>query len=215
MLLYVYLLDRIGNRIGSKIKISWADKRRFTGYKIKWLVMKDEITLLREENKRLNTIIQVLTEKLQETVTLLSAYDKNKIGINNVVDGIPENKIGVSNLTSAYDKNMIGGNNVIDGIPENKVGVSKINTVLLASNLKAVMVKCQTSGLSTAAQTLVQLYTNPKCPQKDLMKLTGLSADGIVKHIRALKKKNLITKVAYQQYTLSDVAIKMLEAARV
>ena len=213
------------------------------GYKNKLLPMKDEITLLREENKRLNTIIQVLTEKLQETVTLLSAYDKNKIGINNVVDGIPENKIGVSNLTSAYDKNMIGGNNivdgttenkigvsnlasaydqnmiggnnVIDGIPENKVGVSKINTVLLASNLKAVMVKCQTSGLSTAAQTLVQLYTNPKCPQKDLMKVTNLSLDGIAKHIKALKNRNLIIKVAFQQYILSDEAIKMLEAARV
>ena len=176
--------------------------------------MKDEITLLREENKRLNTIIYVLTEKLQETEILLSAYDKNKIAVNNVVDDTPENMIGVSNVASAHDKNKIGVSNVVDGIPEKKIGVSKINIVVLASKLKVVMVKCQTSGLSTTAKTLAQLYSNPKCPQKDLMKLTGLSADGIVKHIRALKKKNLITKVAYQEYTLSDIAIKMVEAAK-
>ena len=204
--------------------------------------MKDEITLLREENKRLNTIIHVLTEKLQETETSLYAYLKNNIGINDLADGTLENKIGVSNSfsaydkikigvnnvandtfennigvnnsASAYDKNKVGISNVANGIPENKVGVSKINTVVLASKLKAVMIKCPISGLGTAAKTLVQLYTNPKCPQKDLMKLTGLSADGIVKHIRALKKRNLIIKVGFQQYMLSDVAIKMLEAAR-
>ena len=204
--------------------------------------MKDEMTLLREENKRLNTIIHVLTEKLQDTENALYAYLKNKIGINDVADGTLENKIGVSkivsaydkikigvntvadditennigvnNSVSAYDKNMIGISNVADGIPENKVGVSKINTVVLASKLKAVMIKCPISGLGTAAKTLVHIYTNPKCPQKDLMKLTGLSADGIVKHIRALKKRNLIIKVGFQQYALSDVAIKMLEAAR-
>ncbi len=204
--------------------------------------MKDEITLLREENKRLNTIIQVLTEKLQETEILLSAYhknnvgvnnvvdgivennigvsnavspyDKNNIGVTNVVDGIPENKIGVSNADSAYDKNNIGISNVVDGIVENKVGVSKINMGILSGELRAVMIKCPTRGLGTAAQTLAQLYSNPKCPQKDLMKLTGLSADGIVKHIRALKKKNLIKKVANQEYILSDIAIKMVEAAK-
>gem|GEM_PF-2120559 len=204
--------------------------------------MKDEITLLREENKRLNTIIYVLTEKLQETETSLYAYLKNNIGINNVSDGIVENNIGVNNSFYAYDKNNIGVNNVSDdtiennigvnnsfyaydknnigvsnvsdGIIENKVGVSGINTIVLASKLKAVMIKCPTSGLGTAAKTLVHIYTNPKCPQKDLMVLTGLSADGIVKHIRALKKRNLIIKVGFQQYTLSDAAIKMLEVAR-
>ena len=46
------------------------------GNKIKLLPMKEEITLLREENKRLNTIIYVLTEKLQETETALYAYEK-------------------------------------------------------------------------------------------------------------------------------------------
>jgi len=198
------------------------------GYKIKLLPMKDEITLLSEENKRLNTIIYVLTEKLQETEILLSAYHKNNVGVNKVVDGIVENNIGVSNAVcpydknnigvsnavSAYDKNNIGISNVVDGIVENKVGVSKINMGILSGELRAVMIKCPTRGLGTAAQTLAQLYTNPKCPQKDLMKLTGLSADGIVKHIRALKKKNLITKVAFQEYILSDIAIKMVEAAR-
>lgn len=204
--------------------------------------MKDEITLLREENKRLNTIIYVLTEKLQETENALYAYlennigvsnaadgtpennigvskglyayQKNMIGVNNVADGTSENNIGVSNVASAYDKNKVGINNVADGISENKVGVSKINIAMLTVELRAVMGKCATSGLSTAAKTLAQLYTNPKCPQKDLMKITGLSADGIVKHIRALKKRNLITKTAYQQYELSGAAIKMVEAAR-
>ena len=177
--------------------------------------MKDEITLLREENKRLNTIIYVLTEKLQETETALYAYHKNKVGINDVMDGTSENKVGINESICAYDKNKIGTNDVMYGISENKVGTNEINIGMLMGELKVVMNKCSASSLSNTATTLVQLHTNKKCSQKDLMKATGLSLDGIAKHIKALKKRNLITKVGFQQYTLSDAAMKMLEAARV
>ena len=190
--------------------------------------MKDEITLLREENKRLNTIIHVLTEKLQETEMALSAYDKNMVGINNVVCADDKNNIGIknvlgvtfksndgiNNVVSADDKNKIGTNNATDGIPENKLGINKIDLGMLMGELKAIMNKCSTSALGNTAKTLVQLYTNAKCSQKDLMKITGLSLDGIAKHIKALKNRNLIIKVAFQQYILSDMAMKMLEAAR-
>ena len=205
--------------------------------------MKDEITLLREENKRLNTIIYVLTEKLQETETLLYAYLKNNIGINNVVGGTLENKVGINERLYAYEKSNVGINNFMDdtienkvginnglyaydksnigiddvvgGIPENKVGINKINIGMLMGELKAVMNKCSAISLNNTAKTLVQLHTNLKCSQKDLMKVTNLSLDGIAKHIKALKNRNLIIKVAFQQYILSDEAIKMLEAARV
>ncbi len=205
--------------------------------------MKDEITLLREENKRLNTIIYVLTEKLQETETSLYAYLKNNIGINNVVGGTLENKVGINERLYAYEKSNVGINNFMDdtienkvginnglyaydksnigiddvvgGIPENKVGINKINIGMLMGELKAVMNKCSAISLNNTAKTLVQLHTNLKCSQKDLMKVTNLSLDGIAKHIKALKNRNLIIKVAFQQYILSDEAIKMLEAARV
>jgi len=204
--------------------------------------MKDEITLLREENKRLNTIIYVLTEKLQETETSLYAYLKNNIGINDVADGIPKNIIGINETIYAYDKNKIGTNDAADGIPKNEIGINEtiyaydknrigtndviygttenilgtrtINLVVLAGKLKAFMNNCPESALSNTAKTLAHLYANPKCQQKDLMKITKLSLGGIAKHFKALKTRNLIVKDASGHYVLSDAAIKLLEAAR-
>ena len=190
--------------------------------------MKDEITLLREENKRLNTIICVLTEKLQDTENMLYAYEKNKIGISDLPDGIPKNVIGISEVPYAYEKNKIGISDLPDGTPKNKIGISdlpdgipknkiganEINMGMLMGELKVVMNKCTISALSNTAKTLAHLYTNPKCPQKDLMKLTKLSQDGMAKHFKALKTRNLIVKDASSKYVLSDAAIKMLEAAR-
>jgi len=42
------------------------------------------------------------------------------------VDDIPKNKIGISKPVYAYDKIKIGINNVFDGIPKNKIGISKL-----------------------------------------------------------------------------------------
>ena len=204
--------------------------------------MKDEITLLREENKRLNTIINVLTEKLQETETALYAYaksnigieqsfegilenkiginervyanEKNNIGIDKTFDGIQENMIGINERVYAYEKNNIGIDKTFDGIQENKIGINEINIGMLMNKLKLVMNKCTANALNNTAKTLVQFYTNKKCSQKDLMKVTGLSLDGMAKHIKALKTRNLIIKVAFQEYILSDIAIKMVEAAK-
>ena len=176
--------------------------------------MKDEITLLREENKRLNTIICVLTEKLQDTENMLYAYEKNKIGISDLPDGIPKNMVGISDLPDGTPKNKIGISDLPDGIPKNKIGANEINMGMLMGELKVVMNKCTISALSNTAKTLAHLYTNPKCPQKDLMKLTKLSQDGMAKHFKALKTRNLIVKDASNKYVLSDAAIKMLEAAR-
>jgi len=223
------------------LKIVWVDKKRFIGHRIKILLMKDEITLLQEENKRLNTIIYVLTEKLQQTETALNAHEKNKVGINNVFDGIQKNMIGINETLYAYqknkisineaidaitknmigineriyvdDKNMIGTNDVINGFSENKVGINNVNIGMLTGALKAVMNKCAASALANTAKTLMHLYASPKCSQKDLMKVTKLSLDGVSKHIKALKNRNLVVKVGFQQYILSDVALKMLQAA--
>ena len=214
MLLYVYFWNRIGERISLVIKIGRADNTGLIRYKIKMLVMKDEITLLREENKRLNTIINVLTEKLQETETALYAYAKSNIGIEQSFEGILENKIGINERVYANEKNNIGIDKTFDGIQENKIGINEINIGMLMNKLKLVMNKCTANALNNTAKTLVQFYTNKKCSQKDLMKVTGLSLDGMAKHIKALKTRNLIIKVAFQEYILSDIAIKMVEAAK-
>jgi predicted HTH transcriptional regulator len=121
--------------------------------------------------------------------------------------------IGINERLYAYDKNKIGINYVKNGIPENNVGVKNKNIGMLTSKLKQLMNKCTVTALSNTAKTLAQLYTNPKCSQKDLLKLTKLSLGGISKHIKALKTRNLIIKVGFQQYALSDISMKMLQAS--
>ena len=236
------MIDKHNNFLSPITKESIAQKNNFFTFIYKLLPMKDEITLLREENKRLNTIINALSEKLVVVETLICAYEKNNIGTPNVINAMlennigtpnlssamPENNMGTSNVSNAMLKNNMGTPNLSNAMPENsmgapnvryatltnKVGTSPINIEVLMNELKAVMKYCGAPSLNNTAKVLIHLYDNPKNALKELRKVTGLALDGMAKHIRAMQKRNLITKISFQQYALSSMAIEMLENSR-
>ena len=52
------------------------------------------------------------------TSNIIGAIPKNKRGINNAAEGIPEIMTGVNNIICPIPKNKIGGNNAVDGVPK-------------------------------------------------------------------------------------------------
>ncbi len=201
--------------------------------------MKNEITLLKEENNRLHAIINALSEKLVVVENLLCAYEKNnvcipnasntilenKIGIIDLDNAMLENKIGISSLDNAIHEKKVGITNLNNAMLENKIdtpgvsydtntdrlGIKKINIAIMMNQLKAVMKTCPDRSLNNTAKVLIYLYDNPKNSLQELRKVVGLSLDGMAKHIRAMRKRNLIIKVSFQQYALTSMTIKMLE----
>ena len=201
--------------------------------------MDDAIALLTNENRRLNTIINALAEKLQATEDLLSAYQKekacmpnddndrlrikigapnnynamltNKVGIPNDSNDRLTNKTGMPNDNNAMPTNKIDTPNNSNAMLRNKVGISTINIPMLMNELKVVMKTCPEPSLLNTAKLLVHVYCNPKNSISDFRKVCSLSADGMAKNIRAMARRHLITKVSFQRYTLTEMAIKMLE----
>ena len=201
--------------------------------------MDDAITQLTNENRRLNTIINALVEKLQATEELLCAYQKekalmpnddnamlfNKIGTPNNSNAMLTNKVGMPNDINAMLFNRIGtpGNdnamllkkidtpNNDNAMLTNKVGIGTINIPMLMNELKTVMNTCPDNSLMNTAKLLVHLYKNPKNSISDFKKVCSLSSDGMAKNIRAMARRQLITKVSFQHYTLTNMTLKMLE----
>lgn len=232
--------------------------------------MSNEIYLLREENKRLRMLLDVLTEKLAHTTSRLSAYadavnggksavysdarsgdridnagysdakgdvgginpvyseaDGNygvnyvfpsvantNIGVNVFTPSIVTTGIGVNNIVPAVVESGIGVNNVSSHTEESNAPIKPINMPSVENGVRAHMPNCRRSSVRNAAEILMQLYTNPRNSYKVLRHLTGLSEDGMTKHIMALKKRGLIVRTAFQEYTLTDAALQILEHAR-
>ncbi len=201
--------------------------------------MKDANTLLQEENNRLNTIIKVLSEKVVVLENLVYAYEKNNVFIKTSSDAMLQNNIGTPMAFNATIKNNadmispddamlqnnmgtsfsddamliknLGTSKLSDDTFREKVGTNNINICLLMNELKTVMKTCPEPSLNNTAKVLLHLHNNPKNSCKELRKVVELSLDGMAKHVRAMRKRNLITKVAFQQYTLSSIALKMIE----
>ena len=201
--------------------------------------MDDAIALLTNENRRLNTIINALVEKLQATEDLLYTYKKEEVSINKENDAMPKIKIGASKEIDDMLENRIGvqkdinamllnkASTTIDtnatllnntSMPKrthdtfrNKVGISTINIPMLMNELKTVMNTCPDTSLMNTAKLLIHLYDYPKNSISDFRKVCSLSADGMAKNVRAMNRRHLITKVSFQRYTLTEMTLKMLE----
>ena len=72
------------------------------------------------------------------------------------------------------------------------------------------MLKCNNDSVKNAGIILKKLYQNPKQSHKALMKVTGLSVDGMAKHVRMLKKRELVHKTGFQQYELTEKSLDIL-----
>lgn len=166
-----------------------------------------------------------IEEKMEGVKSFLYSYAKNKDGVNidnlytaKKMDGVntnnpysAEKKDGVKsdNLPIAENKAGVNSNNL--AIAEKKAGEKYLNQHMVVSALRHVMLKCSNWSIYSTAKILIQLHNSPRNSYKHLRELTGLSEDGMTKRIMAMKKRGLIVRTAFQQYTITGKGLEVLD----
>ena len=97
--------------------------------------MDDAITLLTKENRRLNTIINALAEKLQATEDLLYAYQKEKACIPNISNATIQNNIGTPNINNATIQNNMDTPNISNAMLQKNVGIPNDSNATFQNNI--------------------------------------------------------------------------------
>lgn len=91
-----------------------------------------------------------------------------------------------------------------------KIDLEKVNASLLQTKIKHYIKTCSEKTAQAAATIIIALYNNPKQTHSSLIKLSGLSIGGLAKHIMMLKKRGLIVKKGYQQFTPTTLSLQMM-----
>lgn len=81
----------------------------------------------------------------------------------------------------------------------------------LFNELQLINRTCSESRLWNTAIILVTLRSTPKQSLKQLQKLTGLSEDGIVKRIMAMKKQGLIVRLPGRRLAITAKAENLIQ----
>lgn len=86
----------------------------------------------------------------------------------------------------------------------------------IESKLMSLTPNSNGSGIDNTCKILLQIQKSPRQSLKDLQKLTGLSEDGVVKRIMAMKKAGLLARVPGKRLLLlTSKAQKLLEDSMV
>jgi hypothetical protein len=126
-------------------------------------------------------------------------------------------------VESVADGN-INGRSELESVPatiENKVNqpplaidITKIKQYILWEKVKVQLpAKRSKKTIKNVSIILKALFLNNKQSHHDLMKLTGMTVDGMAKHIQMLKKNSFIHRVSFQQYHLTEKSLNILRAA--
>jgi predicted transcriptional regulator len=124
--------------------------------------------------------------------------------------------VGVSPDNSGSNPDYaISQNKNIHKIPIS-IDVKKIKQYVLWAKLKAELpLRRSRKTIRNISIILKTLFENNKHSHQDLMNLTGMSVDGMAKHIQMLKKNQFIIRVAYQQYQLTEKSLNVLRSAMI
>ena len=153
-------------------------------------------------------------EDVDDIKTFGNSYHSAKDGMQNIGDSNDDKMVGVANDFSSIPDKMVGVANQKLLQPESLgIDINRLDPIKYNAGLRVEMLKCNNDSVKNAGIILIQLYQNPKQSHKELMKLTGLSVDGMAKHIRMLKKRALVHKTGFQQYELTEKALDILRSA--
>ena len=109
---------------------------------------------------------------------------------------IPE----IVNLTKEYSLQEI----------QQKILANAINKPGVEIHLKPSRISAKYSSLSNSVKILMQLAINPKSTGAEVRKLTGLTSGGLSKHLGVLQKTGYLTKIKYQHFLLTNLALQAL-----
>ena len=185
-----------------------------------------ENAVLKNGNRENNTE-SAYHENINGNSEFKSAVPKIGNGINNSESALSKNWNGISDSESALSENEKGQSNVPDGI--RKIGngnpsarrplpayiepsariLSVLNNLLIAHGMKRV----KFSAVRNAALLLLHFHNQSGGSYAGLQKLTGLSNYGLAKFIRSLKKRNLIVRTGWQQFSITESGEALVRAA--
>ncbi|MEP6467394.1 MAG: hypothetical protein ABJB05_13885 [Parafilimonas sp.] len=162
---------------------------------------------------RLNTSDYSFNKNDDGINSLNTSFTKNADKENESVYSASKINEGINNSNYSITENNKGIINAENSIPKNNEGIKHINIALVQRGLRTEMKTRSYATIDKASRILVLLYENPTQPHKTLMHITGLSQDGMAKHIMMLKRKALVVRTAFQTYTLTQKSINIIKDA--
>lgn len=185
-----------------------------------------ENALLKNANGQSNAEMAV-PETWKGTIESNSAFPEIQNGNNNADNAIPENENGNINSGSAIPENRNGQSNASDGIHKTGKGNPSFGQPLPAfiepspGVLSALHNLLQSHGFNqvkysatrNAALLLLHFHNKNAGSYASLRKLTGLSNYGLAKFIRSLKKRNLIIRTGWQQFSITESGEALVRGA--
>jgi hypothetical protein len=136
--------------------------------------------------------------------------------VHKIFNSDDDSMVGVKQVLASTIQKMVGViNNIMPQHLTKTIDIAQIDPHKYIAGLRVEMLKCSNDSVNSAAIILKQLYQNPKQSHKTFMKLTGLSVDGMAKHVRMLKKRELVHRVGFQKYELTEKSLNILRGAMI
>jgi len=199
-----------------------------------------EIPLLQKENGNPNGEIPVSQKGTGNTNDGIPLSEK---GNGNTNDGIPLRQSGKGNTNNSIPLSQKGNGNPIGEIPlsqkgkgnptvqtgnpkegngNSNVSGNNSSTPIFKPNpeqqlayhlFKHLNMKTKRSGRNHSAKLLLHFYHSNRGSHAELMKVTGLTIGGLTKKLEMFKKRGWLVRSGWQQFTLTDVARKIVTDA--
>jgi hypothetical protein len=160
-----------------------------------------------------NTLIYSSVGNSEGINTFKTSFDKTADIANEIIHSFDKTSEGINNLNYSFIGNNKGINEINHSIPQKNEGIKSVNVALVQKGLRVAMPTRSHATIDKAARILTLLYGNPRQPHKILRHYTGLSETGMAKHIMMLKRKELVVRTAFQTYTLTQRALKIMSDA--
>jgi uncharacterized phage infection (PIP) family protein YhgE len=171
--------------------------------------MNEEASNLKAEIERLNSFITHLLEndrQLRAEITRLSNHDGKAENIDAYLTSEDRQlSSSTSHLTAEDGKAGI----------DTALFTQKPFRQALFNLLWREMKRCKWPAITHASQLLMHFYTRQINTHARLKSVTQMTESGVAKHLAMLKKRQLVQRTAFQEYSLTPKALGILrEAAR-
>jgi hypothetical protein len=159
-------------------------------------------------NEQLQLVYDVATynEGISNFLSVAATSINHRRKVESVPDGFSNGRSEIESVPATIENKVHQ--------PPLAIDITKIKQYILWEKVKVQLpAKRSKKTIKNVSIILKALFLNNKQSHHDLMKLTGMTVDGMAKHIQMLKKNNFIHRVSFQQYHLTEKSLNILRAA--
>lgn len=161
-----------------------------------------------------------LTQEILSNAKSYEAFPDNSLSNTETFNGQIENNLSNVNICIGQTENGMSNSKnhegqttlpkplpqTLEATPRN---ISRIHQILKRSGFN----KVSHTGIITTIKLLLHFHNKKGGSHKELRKLTGLSAGGLNKFLISLRKRGLIARSGWQQFSLTSAGTAMLQQA--